>query len=417
MNTWNRILGAMALCLAIACLGCGDDGVTNPDRSTITITTVPSGLEVILDDTPTGMTTPATFTDLEPKEHTVRILLEGHFPAESTFTVANIPSREVSLRLDPAPNFHIAYTDQDTIFVVGLDGMHPAILATDCYRSSDNKSLKWSPNGKCLVYMHRDGFGLIETGQSQTYYIAAYHMTQRADYAWSHTGNELAIHEWWKGLSLFTVDDKIKELVVRTTYANSPAFSPNDSIIFYIEHSYGTRAWGYLRNIRSEQHISMTNRFRTAWDEQLNPAWISHSEILFKSSGNDSAGIYYLNVADTFGVGPISPERIISVNGKIQDFSISPNGRYYAFSTWEEYQPSELYYGLVGDWSPTLLLKIDEFQSLHFSWSPASDAIAVRYPWAPTRSNIITWITLGGNTYRIVPSSNYLGHGDLTVGP
>ena len=103
-----------------------DAVASRPGPATLTVTSSPAGASIYLAGEPTGMTTPATLSHIEPGPITIRLELRGYAPVEAAVALA--PGARVTrdLRLEPRATGRLVVMSLPRGAVLSVDGAEHA---------------------------------------------------------------------------------------------------------------------------------------------------------------------------------------------------------------------------------------------------------------------------------------------------
>lgn len=334
-------------------------------QGSIVVTSQPSSAIILIDHEATGRVTPATFERTHRKAIAIRLLHKGYFPFEAADTLIGGEEQRIDAVLTPIPaGYTIAYRDESAIMTVSLDCIDPKQIASDAYP----RGLQWSPTGELLTYHTNDAITILTKDgtrlQSQAYSAGA----RFTDYRWSHAGDKLVHGAYTDGIYLYDRTRNAFQKIIQTNgyrYDHNPVFSPDDRRIAFVHHQFESHAWIMLANSDGSNVESVSDEFRTSYDETLNLHWLSDHELVFKIS---SVGIHILdlNTRQMTLVLPFENEVI-----PVSRISISPDGNRFAYT----YDGVQL--GTVGQWAS--LTKISN--GWDFTWVPGSDAVILGDWW------------------------------------
>jgi hypothetical protein len=353
------------------------------------IESYPSGAEIWINGNPTGNYTPDTLIDVAPGSYQVRTLYPGHFPADTTITVETGYTHIASLIHDPASDHLITYTIADTIWITELDGINPQVLAVDydswisAYVSYPGGML-WSPDGEYLVYTGLTNPVSIITSEGTL--EAGLNGSRSMDFDWSHNSRYL-VYGWYRsGIYWYDLQTNEYKRIMGTwcyCWDHCPVYAPGDSIIAFIHQEYGRNAYLYLMNGSGTNVHRVSHKFGTGFDEDINLTRINDQQLVYETG----SGLYLLDLADYSDTTLISPTQLVADNVSLM--RISKNKEQFAYMS-----STGLHYGIVGNWTPSWLIK---YPSLYdFAWSLNNDAIACR------TGDGLHWLLLDGTDYHII---------------
>ncbi len=304
--------------------------------------------------------------------------------------------------------FKIAYApkrsspESSSVFLIHPDSVNIAQFIDDF----SSGSLLWSPNGEYLAYNSEDDNITIINKERILEATLPFRGYERAnDFRWSHSGRFLANGAYFAGVYYYdTVLDTSKKIISgNRIYFHNPVFSPDDSLIAFVQHSYGTVVHIVIKDLEDLGSFSICERlpFRTGWDEHLDLNWISDDELLFKSYDD---GIFLQKIdlsADTLA------DLTQVVSSKINKLLVSPDRSHYAFTT--SSSTSRINYAAIGDWSPVQV----ELQGTikDFDWVPSNDAIVY------TGNQGVYLFRLDGTGHYRILEHNFANENKVSVAP
>ncbi|MFA6098307.1 MAG: PEGA domain-containing protein [Patescibacteria group bacterium] len=385
--------------------------------ATLTVRTNPPGAQVIINKVATGTVTPYTVTQF-PSEYRVRLLLAGYYPVSFIVNAEMGQVIDTTISFITAPAGRIIYTSGSSIYLVGRDGLNPQKVAGDyCdYREHfyENHGLfiTMSPDKRHFVYTTADyrlKVGSIDGSLSRV--ITG--LTGVEDYNWSHSGRYIVYGVYLEGIFRYDIQlNKTVRLFATSeyTYDHNPAYSPDDSQIVFVHNELGSNAWLRVMNANGANARSVSEMFRTQHDEFIRLRWISETVILYQTRG-DPKGVFTLTPGA--GSGLIAPVSVFPFPENVASVSISDDNTRFAYAQelpWQGYSSSVLVRGDVGPWTLQLISECPKEWD-YIYWGGGDTGLL-----CATRSNIIIgsnisnyriiksidWVTLSGESYRIV---------------
>lgn len=357
----------------------------------------PAGAQVWINGKPTSDTTPATVYFADPFIYTVQLLKAGYFPWTTNVELTYGDTKEFSPILDIAPAAKIVYSNIDTLWQIGADGMNRTMLADNC--NSIVGGVAWSPNGQYLAYSSHDGITILDENGTKKAVLSFGSYSRATDFTWSHSSRYLVFGSYVDGIYRYDVDtEELKRIFVTSGYKydHNPVFSPNDSLIAFVHHEWEEKAWFWLMNADGSSTHVITDQISTTYDANLNPIWFSDTKILFEKSK-----IYLLDLEKS-SQGLVTPTLLID---EIVDYiQLTPNHFYFAYL-----KSGELCYGTVNNWVATSSIEITNIT--YFSWTPSGNSFVGR------GYDGIHWITLDGKDYIVFFTYTMEYGGGVSVKP
>lgn len=399
---WTKPTGAL-LVLILLCLCSCEKNFSEPTAPNelptgLIITSEPAGAIIKLNNENTGAITPDTLTDIAPGIYQIRLQLTNHFPWDDTLAVAEQQLITITANLAAAPPYKIAYGKNDSLWVVGLDGLNPQLFAEDFVASR----ISWSPDGNYLAYSRIGGcIAILNQDGSLEAELTFGYGDRAADFSWSHNSQFLVNGSYTEGVYRYNTAADALELIYNTsgfTYDHNPVYSPADTLIAYVHHEYGGCAWIKLMSAYGTNSHTIIDSLGTSYDEWLDLAWLSDNETLFKIG---TQGLYHL----TMGLPPDTTITLTQVfEGNVSKLRVSPDRTKYAI--YSDYYGLQL--GLIGNWVPEISYI---YNTSDFTWSPDSNALLI------TNSAGIYWAGVDGTTYLIATYNNPSGGSCISIAP
>jgi hypothetical protein len=251
--------------------------------ASLVINSNPSSAQVRVSGDDAGLT-PAKIDTLTERHQKVELRLAGYFPAFGDVTLMSGQTTVFDSTLTPAPDMSICYMRRDSLFSLSLDGMTRKVWATDacCHK------LAWSPNGLYLAYATQSGVTILNRdGRIRS--TLKFPTTARADdFTWSNGGTKLAVGSYVDGIYVYNaVTNKTKRVLktVGFTYDHCPTFSPDDSMIAYVHHEWGSEAWICIMRADGTGARQMSEQLSTRYDADLYLTWVRPDAILWAQNG------------------------------------------------------------------------------------------------------------------------------------
>lgn len=121
----------------------------------------PSGADIILNNTPTGLQTPADLKVVTGFDQHVRVMKQGHFPSQRIIRSPDDEGLEVYFNLVKTPAqelLYVHYADfQDSLKFLNLDGYASRTLFVDPHLSDP----LWSPDGRYVLLTTNHDHGAV----------------------------------------------------------------------------------------------------------------------------------------------------------------------------------------------------------------------------------------------------------------
>ncbi|PIY96779.1 MAG: hypothetical protein COY66_02960 [Candidatus Kerfeldbacteria bacterium CG_4_10_14_0_8_um_filter_42_10] len=364
-----------------------------------------------LSDSLAGIT-PDTLFNLASGACDLRLTMPGYLPIDFTAVVVGDDTTLVNISMENAPPYKIFYIKGDSMFTMAMDSLYPVVFDTGGYTSSWalTTQIYSSPDNSMLAYSNQGGIGMVIRNVSGSLVSSFQYGSRANSFNWSHEGNKVVNGVYYDGLYVYDLATNQSTKIYDTpgqTYDHCPSYSPDDSKIAFVNHSYGGyNSWVRMINSNGSNAQSLiwhSVTGQTIYDEELDITWVAANKVLYK--------IYYLGIFQvTINPGdtteqPVGPEYAMYLR-------VSPDQQHYAF--YRSYQTTEwgLYLGDIQNWQATLLV---QRPVKGIAWSPNSDAIAF------TNDDGIWWCKLDGTLYHLVkwplPHPYYFGSFSICVVP
>jgi len=369
-------------------------GVLEPMPGNIYVVSQPAGAQIWLDDEFTNKFTPDTLIVAEAGEYELRLLSAGHFPVDTTVNIGIGQSITWEINLDETPNYKLAYSRHDSLFMASLDGLNNNPVAGNVLTINN---ICWSPDGNFLAYNNDDYQIVILNADGSVENALPFTSSDRAtDFSWSHSSQYLVNGSYTEGIYRYDTNSGTFSWIYATPgfrYDHNPAFSVNDQKIACVHHEYGSTTRLMTMNADGSNTNFITSVFTTGYDENLDLCWISNEQLIHKIG---SAGIFLVTVLpDT--------SRVNIFSEPISNLRVSEDHSYYAYTA-----SGGIYYGSVGVWEPNLLTS----QSANsLCWSSDNSAIICLNIYG------VRWVETNGKTYWLYKWPYQYSVGGVSVAP
>ncbi len=294
---------------------------------------------ITLNDSLLSVMTPAIIPDVPlgfDDKCEVYLRRPGYYPHFETVALSGEDTTTVSATFEPCPDIMLTQVRGDKLFLIRADGIEWSVLASGL---SNLGLYRVSPNGQYVAYTSANNSIVIANrdGSIRTE-IPNPHASD--DYVWSNSGDRLAFGAYVDGIYLYDAPSNVVRRIYQTqgfVYDHNPTFSPGDSLIAFVNHSYGTQAIIRVMRVDGSGVHTVYMRISTLQNASLQLCWVAPDAVLWA----DFYGIYWVDPLSGTGGKVVATANLTSV-------AYSPDRTRYAFA--ESGDQRGLYLGTVGLW-------------------------------------------------------------------